>query len=130
MILFGAPVNTHLWHTLLCATHMSLLGVLPLFYTHGVDSRAWREIAGACLPFDEVWGALVGTILGAWLGAVGSGKDRLGGMILSADGAADSYTFGLGPRVAEMARHDNYWSLCWMVCIRICRRIPTKGQED
>ena len=51
---------------------MSLLGVLPLFYVHGVDARIWREIAGANLPFDEVWGALVGTILGAWFGAVGS----------------------------------------------------------
>ena len=50
---------------------MSLLGVLPLFYIHGVDARMWREIAGAALPFDEVWGALVGTIVGAWFGAVG-----------------------------------------------------------
>ena len=31
----------------------------------------WREIAGAALPFDEVWGALIGTVVGAWLGAVG-----------------------------------------------------------
>lgn len=70
LILFGASINSYLWHTLLCATHMSILGVLPLFYTRGVDPRMWREIAGACLPFDEVWGALVGTVLGAWLGAV------------------------------------------------------------
>ena len=30
----------------------------------------WREISGACLPFDEVWGGLVGALVGAWLGAV------------------------------------------------------------
>lgn len=30
----------------------------------------WREISGACLPFDEVWGGLVGAVVGSWLGAV------------------------------------------------------------
>ena len=30
----------------------------------------WREISAACLPFDEVWGGMVGVLLGAWLGAV------------------------------------------------------------
>ena len=64
MILFGAPLVTHGWHNLLCAMHMSLLGVLPLFYVYGVDARMWREISGACLPFDEVWGATVGTVVG------------------------------------------------------------------
>ncbi|KAL9132150.1 MAG: hypothetical protein Q9217_000084 [Psora testacea] len=70
LILFGAPLITHGWHNFLCATHVSLLGVLPLFYVYGVDARMWREISGACLPFDEVWGATVGTLVGAWLGAV------------------------------------------------------------
>lgn len=64
---------------------MSILGVLPLFYTRGVDARMWREIAGACLPFDEVWGALVGTMLGAWLGAVGFLGRRLGCRVADAD---------------------------------------------
>ena len=41
-----------------------------MFYVHGVDARRWREIAGACLPFDEVWGGVVGSVVGAWLGAV------------------------------------------------------------
>ncbi|KAL2037426.1 hypothetical protein N7G274_009911 [Stereocaulon virgatum] len=70
LILFGAPLTTHFWHNLLCATHISLLGVLPLFYVHGVDGRMWREISGACLPFDEVWGGVVGSVVGAWLGAI------------------------------------------------------------
>jgi len=49
---------------------MALLALFPLFYVHGVNSGMWLEIAGAMLPFDEVWGATVGTLLGAWLGAV------------------------------------------------------------
>lgn len=49
---------------------MSLLGVLPLFYVYGVDTQIWNEIISAILPFDEVWGGTVGTVLGAWFGAV------------------------------------------------------------
>ena len=70
MILFGAPLTTHHAQTSLCAAHMSLLAVYPLFYTYGVDAKFWREIAGGMLAFDEVWGASVGTVVGAWLGAV------------------------------------------------------------
>lgn len=47
-----------------------MLGALPLFYVHGVDTRAWREIAAAALPFDEMWGGTVGALVGAWIGAV------------------------------------------------------------
>ncbi|CAF9903102.1 MAG: Glycosylphosphatidylinositol (GPI) anchor assembly protein [Heterodermia speciosa] len=70
LILFGAPLTTHLPHTFLLATHVSLLAVLPLFYVHGVNARMWREISSAALPGDEVWGGTVGTMLGAWGGAV------------------------------------------------------------
>lgn len=49
---------------------MVLLAVLPLFYVYGVDAKMWREITSASLPFDEVWGGTVGTLVGAWLGAV------------------------------------------------------------
>ena len=70
MILFGAPLTTHHAQTFLCACHMSLLGVFPLFYVHGVSSQIWWEVGGALVAFDEVWGATVGTVLGAWLGAV------------------------------------------------------------
>lgn len=75
---------------------MSILGVLPLFYTRGVDSRMWREIAGACLPFDEVWGALVGTVVGAWLGAVSPFLDDLDAWLRNADMLVGSHTIGLG----------------------------------
>ncbi|KAG7009847.1 GPI biosynthesis protein [Physcia stellaris] len=70
LVLFGAPLTTHLPHTYLLATHIALLTALPLFYVHGVDGRMWREVSGAALPGDEVWGGAVGTVLGAWVGAV------------------------------------------------------------
>ncbi|KAA6408700.1 MAG: GPI-anchor biosynthesis (Pig-F) [Lasallia pustulata] len=70
LILFGAPLTTHLPHTTLLAAHMSLLSLFPLFYVHGVDRRVWTEVTSAWLAFDEVWGATVGCVLGAWLGAV------------------------------------------------------------
>lgn len=70
MVLFGAPFLTHVPHTFLCAAHLSLLTLFPLFYTRGVDAAAWRAIAGLRAPFDESVGALAGAFLGAWLGAV------------------------------------------------------------
>ncbi|KAF2468922.1 uncharacterized protein BDR25DRAFT_344134 [Lindgomyces ingoldianus] len=70
LIFFGAPITTHHAHTLLCAAHISLLATLPLIYVHGVDGERWREIVACLLPIDEVYGCLIGTVLGAWLGAV------------------------------------------------------------
>ena len=70
LILFGAPLTTHHAQTALCAAHMALLAGFPLIYVHGVSPQAWREIVAAMLPFDGIWGATVGCLLGAWLGAV------------------------------------------------------------
>ncbi|KAI9764175.1 MAG: Glycosylphosphatidylinositol (GPI) anchor assembly protein [Geoglossum simile] len=70
MILFGAPLTTHIPHTLLAATHMSLLAILPLVYVHGVDKKKWTDVASALLPLDEAFGGTVGTLLGCWLGAI------------------------------------------------------------
>ena len=120
LILFGAPLTTHFWHNLLCATHISLLGVLPLFYVHGVNARMWREISGACLPFDEVWGGLIGAIVGAWLGAV---RWRLltwpGSM--KTNRHTGTHTTGLGSRVAKVAGDNCHRGVYWVVCIQICR---------
>ncbi|KAM3066815.1 Translin-1 [Clarireedia jacksonii] len=69
-ILFGAPFTTHIEHTLLSSAHISLLTLFPLFYVHGVDSQRWLEIASLYAPIDEVFGAAIGALLGAWLGAV------------------------------------------------------------
>ncbi|EON69707.1 hypothetical protein W97_08967 [Coniosporium apollinis CBS 100218] len=70
LVLFGAPFSTHLPHTALCALHASLLAMLPLVYVHGVDSGRWREIVSLMHPMDEVYGATLGTLLGAWVGAI------------------------------------------------------------
>ena len=70
MVLFGAPFLTHVRHTLLCAAHIALLSLFPLFYARGVDSSAWAAIAGFLAPLDETFGGLIGATAGAWLGAV------------------------------------------------------------
>ncbi|KAG6192484.1 hypothetical protein E4U48_005546 [Claviceps purpurea] len=69
-ILFGAPLLTHVPHTLLCAAHFSLLTAFPIFYTRGNDGQAWVAVASGSAPMDETFGALAGAVLGAWLGAV------------------------------------------------------------
>jgi GPI ethanolamine phosphate transferase 2/3 subunit F len=70
MILFGAPFLTHHTHTFLCAAHLAILTLFPLFYVHGVDTAAWVAVAGCQAPLDETFGGLVGGVVGAWLGAV------------------------------------------------------------
>jgi phosphatidylinositol glycan class F len=70
LVLFGAPITTHHAHTLLCAAHISLLTTLPLVYVHGVNGETWREIIALLRPIDEVYGCMIGTVFGAWLGAV------------------------------------------------------------
>ena len=59
-------------HTILLGVHISLLAILPLFYTHGVSDFAWHDIIAAWLPFDEagVWAEFVGCLVGGWIGAV------------------------------------------------------------
>lgn len=73
-LILGAPLypTTLLPHTLVLSAHVSLLGTLPIFYTHGVSAAAWRDVCAAWLPFDEsgVWGGSVGVVVGAWFGAV------------------------------------------------------------
>ena len=70
LVLFGAPFTTHIPHTLLCAAHMALLSGSGLIYIYGTDGAVWREVWGASLAFDAVWGGAVGMSLGAWFGAV------------------------------------------------------------
>ncbi|KAK0728411.1 GPI biosynthesis protein family Pig-F-domain-containing protein [Lasiosphaeria miniovina] len=70
MVLFGAPLLTHPAHTLLCAAHLAVLALFPLFYVHGVDAAAWAAVAACQAPLDDTFGGLVGGLAGAWLGAV------------------------------------------------------------
>ncbi|PHH86052.1 hypothetical protein CDD83_10820 [Cordyceps sp. RAO-2017] len=69
-VLFGAPLLDHVAHTMLCSAHLALLGLFPIFYARGVDGEALVAVAGASAPLDETFGALVGAVVGAWLGAV------------------------------------------------------------
>ena len=69
-VLFGAPVTTHIPHTLLSSMHLAILAVFPLIYLHGYDNKKWREILSVYSPIDEVFGGAIGCTLGAWLGAV------------------------------------------------------------
>ncbi|KAJ6780234.1 hypothetical protein PWT90_08231 [Aphanocladium album] len=69
-VLFGAPFLDHTSHTVLCAAHFALLAVFPLVYARGLDRPALVSVAGAAAPLDEPFGALVGAVAGAWLGAV------------------------------------------------------------
>lgn len=70
LVLFGAPLTTHHAHTLLAGAHISFLATLPLVYVHGVDGSTWREIVALLRPVDEINGAMIGTVVGAWLGAI------------------------------------------------------------
>lgn len=70
LVLLGGPLTTHHAETALCAAHIAFLAAPPLFYTRGVQPRAWRETAALLLPGDAVWGGSLGAVVGAWLGAV------------------------------------------------------------
>ncbi|KAF2264743.1 glycosylphosphatidylinositol anchor biosynthesis protein 11 [Lojkania enalia] len=70
LILFGAPITTHIFETGLCGAHIAFLSTIPLVYVHGVDGEKWKEIVGLLLPIDEVYGCMIGTMFGAWMGAV------------------------------------------------------------
>lgn len=70
LVLFGAPLTTHHAHTLLAGAHISFLAIIPLVYVHGVEGATWREIIALLRPVDEVYGAMIGTVVGAWLGAI------------------------------------------------------------
>jgi phosphatidylinositol glycan class F len=69
-VLFGAPITSHIQHTLLSSAHVALLAIIPLVYVYGSDGQKWREIASVYSPIDEVFGGSIGCLLGAWLGAV------------------------------------------------------------
>ena len=63
-------MTTHHLQTLLLALHISLLTTPPLFYTQGVSSERWRSLVSLSAAVDETRGAAMGTLMGAWLGAI------------------------------------------------------------
>ncbi|KAK8154464.1 GPI biosynthesis protein family Pig-F-domain-containing protein [Phyllosticta citrichinensis] len=70
LVLFGAPATSHLLHTALAAAHIAYLASVPLIHACGVDGAKWRALASLTVPADEVFGAAVGAVVGAWAGAV------------------------------------------------------------
>ncbi|KAG0635596.1 GPI biosynthesis protein Pig-F [Tuber brumale] len=70
LVLFGAPVTTHVLPTLLCAMHASLLAVAPLVYKYRLEGKIWREILGGRAVVEECFAGAVGVLAGAWVGAV------------------------------------------------------------
>ncbi|KAF2154677.1 hypothetical protein K461DRAFT_100052 [Myriangium duriaei CBS 260.36] len=70
LILFGAPFTTLQLPTLAAAAHIALLAGVPLVYVHGVDTARWRRVAALDVPIDDTFGAALGVLLGAWVGAV------------------------------------------------------------
>lgn len=70
LVLFGAPAVSLVQNTFVCAMHMSILAVLPLFFTYHLDSRVWADIIAMRRPLDHVYAASVCTLIGAWLGAI------------------------------------------------------------
>ena len=70
VILFGAPLTTHLPHTFLLALHLALLTTPQLYYAHGLDAQAWLKIASLQLPIDELFGMSLGACIGSWIGAI------------------------------------------------------------
>lgn len=43
---------------------------MPLIYIHGLDKEKWLAITALLMPIDEIYGATLGTLIGAWIGAV------------------------------------------------------------
>ena len=69
-VLFGAPADTLILETGLVSALTALLALFPVFYVRGLDTVSWIALAGLKAPVDEVFGGLVGCVVGAWLGAV------------------------------------------------------------
>ncbi|EME88294.1 uncharacterized protein MYCFIDRAFT_89581 [Pseudocercospora fijiensis CIRAD86] len=70
VILFGAPLVSHLPHTALLALHLALLTTPQLFYVHGLDTSTWLRLASLQQPIDQIYGLSLGACVGAWLGAI------------------------------------------------------------
>ncbi|KAM0555033.1 hypothetical protein ACHAPJ_006381 [Fusarium lateritium] len=70
LVLFGAPFLTHASHTFLCCAHIAVLAIYPIFYVRGSDPAPLQAVIGVSAPFDQTFGGFIGTVVGAWLGAV------------------------------------------------------------
>ncbi|CAI2166047.1 12502_t:CDS:2 [Funneliformis geosporum] len=73
-VLFGAPLFHNVQNTLMFAIYVSLLGIFPpavAFKTHGPYwSRVFSDFNPETIPEKMVYYSTVGTIIGAWAGAI------------------------------------------------------------
>jgi len=75
IVVFGAPLTTHIPQTLLTALHIALFCAYPLSSSITLNSENMRQLITLEYHADvdvlkcAYWGG-IGTIIGAWLGAV------------------------------------------------------------
>ncbi|KAK9460183.1 glycosylphosphatidylinositol anchor biosynthesis protein 11 [Lipomyces oligophaga] len=69
-VLFGAPVTVAVTSTTLLSAHTAVLALFPLLCTVPLDINSWLQILGLKGPWTPFYTASLGTLLGAWLGAV------------------------------------------------------------
>ncbi|KAK9376681.1 GPI biosynthesis protein family Pig-F-domain-containing protein [Lipomyces chichibuensis] len=69
-ILFGAPVTVSIPATFLLSAHTALLALFPILCTFPLDGVTWINIVALKAPLTPAYTAALGTIAGAWLGAV------------------------------------------------------------
>ncbi|KAK9483035.1 GPI biosynthesis protein family Pig-F-domain-containing protein [Lipomyces starkeyi] len=69
-VLFGAPVTVSIRATFLLSAHTALLALFPLLCTFPLDGVTWTNIVALRAPVTPAYTAALGTIAGAWLGAV------------------------------------------------------------
>jgi len=75
IVLFGAPLTTYTPETLLAAAHIALLSTYPLSSSLATSLETVRQLITLEYSTDidvlkwTYWGGM-GTVLGAWLGAV------------------------------------------------------------
>ncbi|KAK9481035.1 glycosylphosphatidylinositol anchor biosynthesis 11 [Lipomyces japonicus] len=69
-VLFGAPVTSAVPETFLLSAHTAILSLFPLLCTFSLDSDTWANVVSLNVPVTPLYASVVGTILGAWLGAI------------------------------------------------------------
>ncbi|KAK9351560.1 GPI biosynthesis protein family Pig-F-domain-containing protein [Lipomyces doorenjongii] len=69
-VLFGAPVTVSIPATFLLSAHTALLALFPILCTYPLDGVTWTNLVALKAPVTPAYTAALGTIAGAWLGAV------------------------------------------------------------
>ncbi|EMR09365.1 hypothetical protein PNEG_02315 [Pneumocystis murina B123] len=75
IVFYGALVINYLLETILCALHLTVLGILPMICIFGVDRRKYMELVSLELDLENFENlklsvGFFGTFVGSWLGAI------------------------------------------------------------